>query len=86
MLISASAALTLVVGASIAVLVVGAILMVFAFGRVWPGMRQQGDRLRRSGGPRGADFDTVAARWIDRMPTDLSRRDPNAEDDASPSR
>jgi hypothetical protein len=59
--------------AGIALLVAALIFTGLIFGtlaysvrRSWPQIRQQRERLRRSGGSRGADFDTYAANQIDR--------------------
>ncbi len=48
------------------------LLLAYAARRSWPHIRQQSDRLRESGGPKGADFDTLVAREIERLPIDQS--------------
>ena len=72
--------------AVIVVLVAGVVLLAVAFRRSWPRVREQRDRLRRSGGPRGADVDTFVARSIERMPIDGStERRPGKDNESSAS-
>jgi hypothetical protein len=65
----------------IALLLAAVIVVAFVFGtliysvrRSWPQVRDQRDRMRR-GGPSGADFDTYAARYIERLPPPSNDRD-----------
>jgi hypothetical protein len=50
------------------VLIVAIGLGISAAWRAWPRVRQQGERMRREGGPRGADFDDFVARKMEKLP------------------
>jgi hypothetical protein len=50
------------------VLVVAIGLGSYAVFRAWPRVRDQGVRMRREGGPRGADFDDFVARKMEKLP------------------
>jgi hypothetical protein len=52
----------------VAVLVLAVGLGFYAFYRAWQGVRDQGQRMRRDGGPRGADFDDFLTRKLEQMP------------------
>jgi hypothetical protein len=53
---------------AVVILAVGVALLVHSVRRSWPQIRAQRERIRRAGGPRGADFDSYAADQIDRLP------------------
>jgi len=63
-------------------------LPIYAFRRAWPAVREQRERIRRSGQrPQGADFDTFIARWIERMPIGQeSKPKSQADEDTTGSR
>jgi hypothetical protein len=53
---------------SVVILAVVLAALVYSVRRTWPQLREQCERMRRTGGPRGADFDSYAADRIDRLP------------------
>jgi hypothetical protein len=58
---------------------------VYAFIRAWPRVRGQSDRMRREGGPRGADFDAFLERKMEHLPVTPQRapkgREPSSSDE-----
>jgi hypothetical protein len=78
--VATSGSALLVIGIVVAVVLATAafvVPIVFAWRRAWPSVRAQEERLREKGGPRGEDFDSVAARYIEKLP--LYRRPSDAE-------
>ena len=53
---------------AVVIFAVGLALLVHSARRLWPPIRAQRERIRRAGGPRGADFDSYVADQIDRLP------------------